>query len=170
MTKSLACRAAALIALLHGFATLGAAQEDSASPTPEQMLRITAARLAIDRMIELERKFDPACADIYLDDAQITIVRRYRDGETRQFKTSGEKIKQATKAAMPAARLRGDVSEYTELESEITKDGVRIKVKRFAKLKNATTRIQWQLMPDEDGHWRIQEERVELSGLPKSGK
>lgn len=170
MFKSLVCRAAALIALLHGCAALAAAYGDSVSPLSEQMLRIRAARLAIERMIELERKADPASTDIYLDDAQITIVRRYRDGETHQLKMSGEKIKQASRAAMPAARLRGDVSEYTELESEITQDGVRIKAKRFAKIKYATTLIEWQLAPDDDGHWRIKEERVEFQGLPKMGK
>lgn len=170
MLKSPACRSVPLLVLLFTFAADCTAQEGDASPTPERMQRITAARLAIDRMIELENKYDAACADIYLDDAEIVYVRKYPNGKMREFKLTGASIKNLTRTSMPAAMTRGDISEYSELESTATKDGVRIKAKRFAKIKNATTPIEWLLVPDDAGNWRIKKERAESYVLPQSGK
>jgi hypothetical protein len=170
MLKSSACRNVALVVLLITFSARCVAQEGSASPTPEEMLRITGARLAIDRMIELQRKFDPASEDIYLDDAEIVQVVKHANGKVREFKITGQRHKQLRRQAMPSIRLRSESIEYSEVDSRAVKEGVRISVHRRSNASSRITPIQWLLVPDDAGNWRIKEGRIEPAVLPQPSK
>ncbi|MGH8021659.1 MAG: hypothetical protein ACREIA_25920 [Opitutaceae bacterium] len=60
-----------------------------------------------ERHQELAEAFDPRMADLYSDDAKITTLRLYLDGETRELSMSGKQFKEVL------ARQRLDLDKYS---------------------------------------------------------
>ena len=94
-----------------------------------------SARELWDDFVELGTGFDPTLADLYADDAVITLTRRYPDGRTRTLQLTGKEYKPMVRQAMPIARNRGDLDVYSNVKFENLGDRTRITTTRYGTLK-----------------------------------
>src|SRR5262245_32806549 len=119
-------RALAILALLLGSA--GAAH--SQNITPEE------ARKFFDRYVQLSDAYDTGLADLYSDSARITSLRRYPiANQNRTIKISGAQWRTMIRTSMPAARAKGDRSEFKNLRIEPVGDLIRVRADRYAVVK-----------------------------------
>jgi hypothetical protein len=84
----------------------------------------------------LERAFDPALAALYCDDALIKNTRRYPDGKSRTIQFPVDKYKALIRTAMPLAKSRGDVNDYSATTVKAEGVNSRINTTRHSRLKN----------------------------------
>src|SRR5688572_9975474 len=75
----------------------------------------TEAKKVFETYVDLERKFDPAVADLYADDATIKNTPRFPDGTSRTMTMPAPKYKQLIRQSMPTAKERGDTNKYSEV-------------------------------------------------------
>lgn len=107
----------------------------SGGPAMAQVPAPMSAEELWDNYVELGTGFDPALADLYADDAVITLTRRYPDGRSRTLQFTGEEYKPMVRQAMPIARNRGDVDVYSDVKFENLGDRTRITATRYGTLK-----------------------------------
>lgn len=124
--------------------------------TPEQ----NAADL-FSRYQTLGRAFDPAAADLYAGNAKITNKRTYPTGEVKEMSLPAKQYKALVRAAMPAAKARGDTSTYSDIVYTVEGNTVRIAATRFSELKKYSSRFILVVGPSADGSWQIFEEHSE---------
>ncbi len=119
------------------------------------------AKELLDRYISLERAFDPSMADLYADDAIITNVRHYPDGQTRRMELSGAHVKELVRSAMPLAKARDDYSTYSGVRYDVADGRIRVTAERYSNLRKYKSPIAWVIAKGNDGTWRIVEEHSE---------
>jgi hypothetical protein len=107
--------------------------------------------------VDLARKFDPAVADLYSDDAIIKNTRRYPDGRTRTMSLPAAQYKQLVRQSMPLAKERGDTSKYSDVVYREEDGKVRVNATRFSELKNYSSPVSL-LIAKKDDRWLIVEE------------
>lgn len=112
---------------------------------------------AFEKNVDLGKKFDPAVADFYSDNAVIKNTRRYPDGQSRDLSLSGKAYKDLIRASMPVANERGDISTYSEVSYKEEDGKVRITATRYSELKKYSSPISL-LVAKTDGKWLIVEE------------
>lgn len=107
--------------------------------------------------MELERKFDPAVANLYSDDATIKNMRRFPDGTSRTMTLPAPKYKQLIKQSMPLAKERGDTNKYSDVAYKEEDGKVRVTATRYSDLKKYTSPLSL-LIAKKDDKWLIVEE------------
>jgi hypothetical protein len=108
-----------------------------------------------------EGKFDPAVADLYADDAIIKNRRVYPDGRAREMSLPAPQYKEMVRAAMPAAKQRGDTNKYTGCKYTAQAERIRISCTRYSNLKQYESPLSLLVGPGKDGRWLILEELSE---------
>jgi hypothetical protein len=122
---------------------------------------IDQAKRLFKRYVALGQAFDPAVADLYSDEALIENRRRYPSGEVKTLTLPAPKYKELIRAAMPAAKARGDRNTYSDVRYAIEGQGVRIVAKRFSELKKYSSPLSLLVKRDAKSAWLIYEERSE---------
>ncbi|GMU51907.1 MAG: hypothetical protein AMXMBFR33_10530 [Candidatus Xenobia bacterium] len=114
-----------------------------------------------DQCVKLEQAFDPACIEVYADDAFIQNTRRYPNGKTRVVTLTGAQFKALARSTLDLAKQRGDTSTYSNLKFKAEKDGsVTITMTRFSNLKKYSS-PQLTVVAKRDGKWMIVRELSE---------
>jgi hypothetical protein len=119
---------------------------------------IKKAEAIFEKYERLEKDFNPAVADLYAENALIKNKRTYPTGQVRELTMPAQQYKQILRQAMPAAKLRGDYSNYTNVNFSVEGPGVRITADRFSVLKQYTSPISLLVAPNVNDEWLIQEE------------
>lgn len=119
------------------------------------------AKKLFDTYVARTNSFDPAVADLYADDAKIENTRKYPDGTKRSVVVPAPKYKAMLREAMPAAKQRGDTSEFFAVEYKIDGERVRITATRFSNAKQEATPISFVAGPGPGGSWLFLEESSE---------
>lgn len=109
----------------------------------------------------LGQAFDPAVADLFCDSALIRNVRTYPTGQQRAMEFPGHSYKEMIRTVMPLAKARGDVSTYSEIQTEAEGAKVRITALRFSVLKNYSSPVSILVGPCPDGSLGVLEELSE---------
>jgi hypothetical protein len=122
--------------------------------------RVEAAKALFGRYVALGDGFDPAVADLYVDEARIIATRIYPDGRERLMEMPGSRYKAILHKIMPLAKLRDDRSAYTKVTYTVEGDRVRIDARRYSVLKKYGAPHSLLVGPGPAGAWRIYEERV----------
>jgi len=132
---------------------------------------LTASAAAADPVAEAKQlfatfvqrlnAFDPAVADLYADEAKIENTRRYPDGSKQTAVVPAPKYKAILRDAMPAARQRGDTSDFLAVEYTPVGAKVRISTTRFSNAKLEATPLVLVVGPGPGGTWTILEELSE---------
>lgn len=135
-----------LIMLLPGIAT---ADTDA---------RLAQARTMFEKFVALSHRYDPSVTAFYRDDARIVAYRTYPFGKERRMTMRGDQYKDAIRALLPLARMRGDRSEFSDITYSAEGSGVRIRATRHSLLKNYQAPHSLLVAPDGSGAWRIVEE------------
>ena len=117
----------------------------------------TDATKIFESYVDLERKFDPAVADLYSDDATIKNTRRFPDGTSRTMTLPTPKYKQLIKQFMPLAKERGDTNKYSDVAYKEEDGKVRVTATRYSDLKKYTSPLSL-LIAKKDDQWLIVEE------------
>lgn len=102
---------------------------------------IEEARAVFKKMVDLERKFDPAVADLYADDAIIQNTRRYPYGIKKTRAMPGLAYKPLIRLVMPLAKTRGDTSRYSNVTFKEQDGKVHIKATRYSELKKYSSPV-----------------------------
>lgn len=100
------------------------------------------AKTFFEKYCELERKCDPAIADLYCDGAGIKNTRHYPNGTTRTMQLSGATYKQLIRLTMPLAQKRGDTNTYSEVTYTEEEGKVKITATRYSHLKNTPAHLR----------------------------
>src|SRR5687768_14763706 len=90
------------------------------------------AKDVFSRYVALGNAYDPAVADLYLDDAVVRAFRRYPHGLERSMELPGSQWKALVRKVMPLARAQNDRSEYKEPRFEVSGDKIKISAKRYS--------------------------------------
>jgi len=122
---------------------------------------LQAARELFAHYVTLERRFDPALAQLYADDAVIRNRRRSSDGELRERTVAAAQYKQLIGVVMPMAKARADSNSYSECRYAAEARGVRITCQRFSRLKKYTSPLSLLVAPVPGRQWQILEEQSE---------
>jgi hypothetical protein len=135
----------------------------AAKPTPAAASSdaIAKAKALFARYVQLEHAFDPAQADLYADNAVIVNTRIYPDGKTNRLQIPALRYKKVIRDGMKDARLKGDISNYSNETYTQEGDKVRIKVTRYSVLKKYSSPMSQLVGPDATGKWMILEEESE---------
>lgn len=127
---------------------------------------IAEAQRLFDRYVSLERRYDPALAELYADSARVKKQRRLPDGQLQHGSMSGAEMKALTRRWTPGAAERSARNEYSELRYQDLGNGyVRIEMLRRQLPKNFTSRQELIVGPGPDGRWLIWEEVAEAPPL-----
>jgi hypothetical protein len=119
------------------------------------------AMKCFERYVALEAAFDPSVADLYADDARIQNTNVSPDGQKRVTTMAAPAYKEQIRQTMPAAKPRGDISKYSDLNLTKEGDKVRVTAIRFSERKRYSAPLSMLLGPDGNGAWRIYEELSE---------
>ncbi|MEM6928569.1 MAG: hypothetical protein AAF602_16655 [Myxococcota bacterium] len=88
------------------------------------------ARAFVERLMTLEKSFDPAMLEMIADDATI---RADRDGEALQM--TGAQYAAVGVAALAAAKEIGDYSTYSRVKVKPEGEGYRVTARRYSESK-----------------------------------
>src|SRR4051812_37297819 len=93
----------------------GAAVPKSAAPkaAASQGDAIAKAKALFARYVQLEHAFDPAMADLYLDNAVIKNKRISKDGKVTALQIPALRYKNIIRTSMAGAKTQGDISNYS---------------------------------------------------------
>lgn len=123
---------------------------------------VTEGKKFFEHYVALGERYDPALADLYLDQSRIMSLRRYPTGQTKTLELNGSQWKQLIRAAMPTARARGDRSEFRNVRIEPSGDLVRVQAERYSAIKCYWDKGYYMLIGrHSDGSLRIMEEYSE---------
>lgn len=149
-----------LLALMLGTTSTHAVLAKPVSEKAAASAMVAAKRL-FGRYVSLEQGFDGAVADLYADEAVIQNRRKYPDGQVKTMAIPAPKYKALIRAAMPAAKARGDRSTYSDVRYTAEGEAVRITATRFSELKKYASPISLLVKADGQGTWLIYEELSE---------
>jgi hypothetical protein len=134
----------------------------TAKPTAEAPNdAIAKAKALFARYVQLEHAFDPAQADLYADNAAIVNNRIYPDGKKVRIPIAALRYKKLIRDTMADAKLKGDISTYSNETYTREGDKVRIRVTRYSVLKKYSSPMSQLVGPDATGKWLILEEESE---------
>lgn len=122
---------------------------------------VAKAKAFFARYVQLEHAFDPAMADLYADNAVILNKRIYPNGKTTSLQIPALRYKHVLRTTMNDAKLKGDISTYSNESYTPEGDKVRIKVTRYSVLKKYSSPMSQLVGPDAKGNWVIYEETSE---------
>ena len=120
------------------------------SPTNE-------VRAVFESFVMLERKFDPAAADLYADEAILRHTRHLSNRTTRLITLPASKFKPLMRETMPVAKQHNDTSLYTNVVVKQEGEKVRLTCTRYSELKRYTGRFT-VVFANQGGKWQIVEE------------
>jgi hypothetical protein len=107
------------------------------------------------RYVALERSFDAEIGKLYADEAMVQDTRRYPNGQTRTIEIPVPQLRKMLVSAMPLAKARGDVNQYSNVTSTREGKGFRIRASRFSELKGYASPFSMLVAPDSSGEWKI---------------
>ncbi|MFN7783705.1 MAG: hypothetical protein ACK5PG_13340 [Lysobacterales bacterium] len=119
------------------------------------------AEALFERFQALGQAYDPTVADLYCDSALIRNIRTYPTGQQRVMEFPGHSFKDMIRTVMPLAKARGDVSTYSEIQTEAEGANVRISAIRFSVLKNYSSPVSILVGQCPDGSLGVLEELSE---------
>jgi hypothetical protein len=122
---------------------------------------IAKAKALFARYVQLEHAFDPAQADLYMDNAVIVNKRIYPNGKTIDTPIPALRYKHYVRTGMAEAKKKGDISNYSNESYAPEGNKVRIKVTRYSVLKKYSSPMSQLVGPDPQGNWVIYEETSE---------
>jgi hypothetical protein len=122
---------------------------------------IAKAKALFARYVQLEHAFDPAMADLYADNAVLMNKRIYPDGKVTSLQIPALRYKHVLRTGMADAKLKGDISNYSNETYTVEGNKVRIKVTRYSVLKKYSSPMSQLVGPDPQGNWIIYEETSE---------
>lgn len=137
-------------------------------PKPEDK-DMTQAKALFEKYVKLENDFDPAVADLFSDDAKILNSVRYEDGMTRPWGIPARFYKETLRKNMPAAKKRGDVATYTNVQYTAEGSDIRIKATRSSKLSKMPNPVSFLVGTGGDGKWLILEYLIQTLGGENHG-
>ena len=108
---------------------------------------LSAARELFQKYVDLEHNFDVSQSELYAPDAQIKNTRLYPGGQNQTISFSGNDYKRMLRAALPLAKARNDVSQYSGVSYAKEGSGVRIKCTRFSQLKQYSSPLELIVAP-----------------------
>lgn len=135
------------------FACLALASPGAALANP-----LADAEALFERFQALGQAYDPAVADLYCDSALIRNVRTYPTGQQRVMEFPGHSFKEMIRTVMPLAKARGDVSTYSEIQTEAEGANVRMTAVRFSVLKSYSSLVSILIGQCPDGGLGVLEE------------
>jgi hypothetical protein len=147
-------RTACVLAIL--LAGLALSPPATADPDAE-----AAARAAFEANIARGHRYDSAAAEFYADEATIRNVRRYPTGQAREMMLTGTQYKELIRTAMPAAKARGDRSDYRSCRYTVAGEAVRVECERYSHLKQYTSPYRALLKKAPSGAWLVYDEDSE---------
>lgn len=110
----------------------------------------------------LSASLDEGVADLYSDDARITVRGVYPDGQSSKVSMTGAQLKSVLPRVLREAKFRGDTSEYSNVEASPLGESVKIKADRYSALKKYTDREYYMVVSEQpDGSIAITEEYSE---------
>jgi hypothetical protein len=115
------------------------------------------------RYVALERSFDAEIGNLYADAAIVRNTRRYPNGRNRTIEIPVSQLRKMLVAAMPLAKARGDMNQYSNVTYTREGNGFRIRASRFSELKRYSSRMSMLVAPDSSGEWKIFQEVNESS-------
>ena len=125
--------------------------------TPEEH-----GRRFFEELVALERRYDPALADLYADSARIAKHRRLPDGTLQYGSMTGAEHKPALRRWFPGAVQRGARNEYSDVRYKDLGNGfVQITMRQRQLPKDFTTDVELVVGPGPTGQWLIWEDRSE---------
>ena len=148
--KKLAFLISALLIILISF---GQAMADDS--------KIEKAKELFERLVLLSHEFNADVADLYSNAAIIKDIRHYPFGESRKMTMSGKEYKAMIRKIMPLAKLRGDISTFSDVTYSSEGDNVRVKATRYSQLKNYSSPYSLLIGMDDKGDLTILEELTE---------
>ena len=122
---------------------------------------IAKAKALFAKYVQLEHAFDPAQADLYADNAVIVNNRIYPDGKKVRIPIAALRYKKLIRDSMADAKLKGDISNYSNETYTMEGGKVRIRVTRYSVLKKYSSPMSQLVGPDATGKWVILEEESE---------
>lgn len=140
--------------LLFALAVTMLAMSSHAGPATNEAKKI------FESYVDLERKFDPAVADLYSDDATIKNTRRFPDGTSRTMTMPAPKHKQLLRQYMPLAKARGDTTKYSDVAYKEEDGKVRVTATCYSDFKKYSSPLSL-LVAKKDDKWLIVEEITE---------
>jgi len=109
-----------------------------------------------ERMVRLERAYDPALAELYTDDAKIEYLRHYPDGSTREIKMTGAELKSILRKMGPLAKALKSNTRYEDVRYRIEgRNLMRIEGKRVSVSKKQANPFHMIVGITQDGTWKI---------------
>lgn len=108
----------------------------------------------------LSKAYDPAVADLYMDDAKVYVIIQNPDDTEVQVTLSGKKLKSLVGDAMSLAKKVGEVSQYSNIRLEnISSDSVKILADRYSLYKCQTDKSYYMVVKkNPQGNLNIIEE------------
>ncbi|WOT05767.1 hypothetical protein [Shewanella youngdeokensis] len=108
------------------------------------LLLLTSATAATDKADflgffesyqSLQKNYDTSITKLYSDSADITGIRLMPDGTRKEVNLAGSQWKEVIINVMPVAQKRGDISEFSQVEIEVTGQQARVSANRYATIK-----------------------------------
>lgn len=120
------------------------------------------------RFVDMGHHFDPSVADLYADNASISMYRRYPHGLERAMAVSGAEWKALIRQVMPLARTKNDKSTYTNIRfTSVGDNKVKINADRYAVRKCYTDSAYYLIIDRQpDSQYKVAEEYFETQAKP----
>lgn len=122
---------------------------------------IDEAKRFFEHYVALERRYDPAIADLYADEAYIKARRSMPMGDPQNITIPAAQYKAQLRQAMPAAEARGARNSYSNVTYQREGGFVRIEALRTSEPGRNTSPISLLVGPSPGGRWLIYEEQSE---------
>jgi hypothetical protein len=95
----------------------------------------TQAKAFVERFIALGENYDEALADLYLDESEISAVRKTSPTQSQSLKFEGKRYKAIVRAAMPSAKAQGDRSSLSNFRYVAESGAMRIRADRYSHMR-----------------------------------
>lgn len=130
-------------------------------------LLVASTAMANDQVAEffqnyvaLGHNFDPAVAELYLDDSTVFAYQVTAEGETKQMTIPGKQWKQLIPTIMPRAKTAGDVSQYSNIEIVEVEGRFEITADRYSELKCYTDTDYIMIVAPTESGFKIAAEQM----------
>jgi hypothetical protein len=132
-------------------------KKEAIKEAPPKDPKVAGAKEAFEKFVRLSQACDPAVAGAYSDAAKIAITAIYPDGTKKEMALSGVQAKAIIPQAVAEAKRKGDIDDFSEVTYAVEGEHVRVKAKKFNRLKKYTAPVEFLFGP-ERGEWKIFEE------------
>jgi hypothetical protein len=131
---------------------LGGCHEEPRTP-------VAQARQFFEQLVDMERRYDPAVAELYADSARIAKHRRLADGSIQYGSMTGAEHKPMLRRWMPGAAEREAHNEYSDVRYKDLGNGfVQITMRQRQLPKDFRTDLELVVGPGPSGQWLIWED------------